>query len=38
MTIRWPMNLNVLDGFLRCWRQSCHDAHGCAVPMAVKKG
>lgn len=38
MAIRWPMNLNVLDGFLRCWGQSYHDAYGCAVPMSVKKG
>lgn len=38
MTIRWPMNLNVLDGFLRCWGQSYHNAYGCAVPMSVKKG
>lgn len=22
MMVRWPMNLNVLDGFLRCWGQS----------------
>ncbi len=37
-TVRWPMNLHVLDGFLRCWGQSYHDAYGCAVPISMVKG
>lgn len=26
---RWPVNLNVLDGFIRCWGQQYRDAYGC---------
>ncbi|RDE06385.1 hypothetical protein [Sphingomonas aracearum] len=33
VAIRWPMNLNVLDGFARCWGMPYKQAYGCAVPM-----
>lgn len=26
---RWPVNLNVLDGFIRCWGNRYKDAYGC---------
>jgi len=26
---KWPVNLNVLDGFIRCWGQRYRDAYGC---------
>ncbi len=25
----WPVNLNVLDGFIRCWGKRYRDAYGC---------
>lgn len=25
----WPVNLNVLDGFIRCWGKHYRDAYGC---------
>jgi len=31
--IRWPMNLNVLDGFQRCWGLPYKQAYACAKPM-----
>lgn len=31
----WPMNLNILDGFVACWNRSYKEAYGCAKP-AVK--
>lgn len=38
ITMAWPMNLNVLDGFARCWGKSYNEAYGkCAVPMRVIK-
>lgn len=27
--VRWPMNLRVLDSFLRCWGQAYKDAYRC---------
>lgn len=27
--LEWPMNLNVLDAFLRCWGQSYAEAYAC---------
>ncbi len=30
MKVIWPLNLNVLDGFLRCWGQSYTEAYACA--------
>lgn len=27
--IEWPMNLNVLDGFLRCWGRPYKEAYAC---------
>ena len=33
VTLDWPMNLNVLDGFLRCWCQPYKKAYSCAKPM-----
>ena len=29
IAIRWPMNLNVLDGFQRCWDQPYKTAYVC---------
>lgn len=26
---KWPVNLNVLDGFIRCWGKHYRDAYGC---------
>ncbi|MBD8678075.1 hypothetical protein [Sphingomonas sp. CFBP 13720] len=34
-TIQWPMNLNVLDAFRRCWGQSYRAAYRCAPPVRV---
>ena len=31
----WPMNLNILDGFVACWNRSYKQAYACAKP-AVK--
>ncbi|MBO9697196.1 MAG: hypothetical protein J7499_13445 [Sphingopyxis sp.] len=28
-TVRWPMNLHILDAFIRCWGQSYKAAYGC---------
>ena len=36
-SIRWPMNLSVLDGFLRCWDKPYKQAYACAPPMFVIK-
>lgn len=35
-TLRWPMNLNVLDGLLRCFDKDYRTAYGstCSVPIA----
>ena len=33
VTVRWPMNLNVLDGFRRCWNRPYKEAYTCATPM-----
>jgi hypothetical protein len=30
MKVIWPLNLNVLDGFLRCWGRSYTEAYACA--------
>ena len=39
ITIRWPMNLNVLDGFARCWDKSYRQAYAtCATPIDVVEG
>lgn len=36
VAIRWPMNLNVLDGFARCWNKSYKEAYAsCATPNRV---
>lgn len=32
--VEWPMNLNVLDAFIRCWGQSYKQAYAC--PLEVK--
>lgn len=33
IAIRWPMNLNVLDGFARCWTRSYKEAYStCSTP------
>lgn len=32
--VRWPMNLRVLDGFLRCWGQAYKAAYRCPAPSA----
>lgn len=31
VAIRWPMNLNVLDGFQRCWDRPYKQAYVCAA-------
>lgn len=31
--IAWPLNLNVLDGFLTCWGQPYKKAYTCGKPM-----
>lgn len=36
--LQWPRNLNMLDGFRRCWNQPYRQALACAVPTSVKKG
>ena len=28
----WPMNLNILDGFVACWNRSYKQAYACAGP------
>lgn len=33
ISIGWPLNLNVLDGFATCWRQPYKKAYSCAKPM-----
>lgn len=38
VAIRWPMNLNVLDGFARCWNKPYKEAYAtCAAPIRVIK-
>lgn len=38
IAIAWPMNLNVLDGFARCWDKPYKAAYAtCSVPMRVVK-
>lgn len=38
ISIRWPMNLNVLDGFARCWNKSYKEAYEtCPTPVRVVK-
>ncbi len=38
IAIRWPMNLNVLDGFARCWDKPYKEAYTiCPAPMRVIK-
>lgn len=32
--VEWPLNLHVLEGFIRCWEQSYHEAYAC--PAAIK--
>lgn len=35
LEIRWPLNLNVLEGFQRCWWQPYKQAYSvCATPMS----
>ena len=34
LIIAWPMNLNVVDGLIRCFGQSYAAAYACAAPMA----
>jgi hypothetical protein len=29
LNIKWPVNLNVLDDFIRCWGRPYRDAYGC---------
>jgi hypothetical protein len=31
--VAWPMNLNVLDAFQRCWGKTYKQAYACAVPI-----
>lgn len=33
ISVAWPMNLNVLDGFAMCWGQPYKKAYSCAKPM-----
>jgi hypothetical protein len=33
VNIAWPMNLNVVDGLIRCFGQSYASAYACAAPM-----
>lgn len=33
LTIAWPLNLQVLDGFLACWGRPYKKAYACAKPM-----
>ncbi len=38
ISIRWAMNLNVLDGFARCWNKSYKEAYEtCTTPIRVVK-
>jgi hypothetical protein len=32
--VEWPLNLHVLEAFIRCWGKSYHEAYAC--PAAVK--
>lgn len=32
LNAKWPVNLNVLDGFIRCWGKRYRDAYGCPHP------
>lgn len=34
LEIRWPINLNVLEGFQRCWSQPYKQAYACATLMS----
>lgn len=31
LNAKWPVNLNVLDGFILCWGQKYRDAYGCPL-------
>ena len=33
LPIRWPLNMNVFEGFDRCWGQPYKAAYACATPM-----
>lgn len=33
-TVPWPMNIRVLDSFLRCWGQSYKAAYRCSIPVS----
>jgi len=33
LSIAWPLNLHVLDSFLRCWDKNYKEAYGCAPPV-----
>ena len=35
LPIRWPLNMNVFEGFDRCWGQPYKAAYACATPMRV---
>jgi hypothetical protein len=35
LPIRWPLNMNVFEGFDRCWGQPYKAAYTCATPMRV---
>jgi hypothetical protein len=34
---RWPMNIRVLDSFIRCWGQSYMNAYRCSAPAPAAK-
>lgn len=33
IAVAWPLNLNVLDGFIACWGQTYKKAYACAKPI-----
>jgi hypothetical protein len=37
VAIVWPLNLNVLDGFARCWNKPYKEAYACPAPIRIYK-
>jgi hypothetical protein len=37
INLAWPPNLNVVDGFIRCFGQTYEQAYACAPPVAVER-
>ncbi|MDP9086571.1 MAG: hypothetical protein M3N02_07385 [Pseudomonadota bacterium] len=31
--VRWPLNMNVFEGFERCWGRPYKVAYACSIPL-----